>query len=441
MSSRKQISTAKIEQTTPKKESNCNNAGPSFVGEKQPMHHFNLNDMLKWSLKKPRNNKYPARPYRFNHPIVNNPDEFSSLDVIAEVAASPLVQTFFSIDYDYYKLPAEAANNNILEDSEDEQNKTMVWKRTEIRTSNSKNKLTIDDQIQKGEKNHAAVSSKKKRSSAKKANDHEMSTSSNKAMVVTNKSGYSSKKPSIAFKTRVNKNDYVPRNLIDTDKSGDSSRNPSKSSNKNLVSKKDTVPKDLNVTDKKKKGKEHIEEVWMEVETNEHSIAQEEGKFVMNLRPRKQNVLRRSRSKRSASARAACSGCPGSSTGLALSKEEKGGEAQGSNSENPLEGYKAKMANAGTTKARTPRVEVGASMRQTGKAKLEEAFKRPPKFSLTLTFPEIVRDFIAMTGKLPPRKINKRPDAVQRRLDMLTVGHFLESVKPQDYMVDHRRRY
>ncbi|MFS8021892.1 hypothetical protein Hanom_Chr16g01432811 [Helianthus anomalus] len=70
---------------------------------------------------------------------------------------------------------------------------------------------------------------------------------------------------------------------------------------------------------------------------------------------------------------------------------------------------------------------------------LEKKEERP-KFSIALSRKEIEEDFIAMTGKKPPRKPNKPPRSVQMKLDALTPGLWLSEVNPDRYKVDENRK-
>ncbi|XP_023746228.1 uncharacterized protein LOC111894386 [Lactuca sativa] len=66
------------------------------------------------------------------------------------------------------------------------------------------------------------------------------------------------------------------------------------------------------------------------------------------------------------------------------------------------------------------------------KRKLEKKEERA-KFSIALSRKEIEDDFIAITGKKPPRKPNKRPKNIQNRLQVLFPGSRLCEVHPDLY--------
>ncbi|XP_021972084.1 uncharacterized protein LOC110867267 [Helianthus annuus] len=59
-----------------------------------------------------------------------------------------------------------------------------------------------------------------------------------------------------------------------------------------------------------------------------------------------------------------------------------------------------------------------------------------PKFSIQLSRKEIEEDFIAMTGKKPPRKPNKPPRSLQVKLDALSPGLHLSKVHKDRYKVN-----
>ncbi|KAI3731601.1 hypothetical protein L1987_62790 [Smallanthus sonchifolius] len=59
-----------------------------------------------------------------------------------------------------------------------------------------------------------------------------------------------------------------------------------------------------------------------------------------------------------------------------------------------------------------------------------------PKFSIALSRKEIEEDFIALTGKKPPRKSNKLSKSVQMKLDAVTPGLWLSEVHLDRYKVD-----
>ncbi|KAM7508823.1 hypothetical protein LguiA_019276 [Lonicera macranthoides] len=65
----------------------------------------------------------------------------------------------------------------------------------------------------------------------------------------------------------------------------------------------------------------------------------------------------------------------------------------------------------------------------------KESPPRWPKFSLSLTPQEIEEDIVTMTGSMPSRKPKKRPKAVQKKLDNMTPGMWLESLTPDAYKV------
>ncbi|KAK2650765.1 hypothetical protein Ddye_018254 [Dipteronia dyeriana] len=62
-----------------------------------------------------------------------------------------------------------------------------------------------------------------------------------------------------------------------------------------------------------------------------------------------------------------------------------------------------------------------------------------PKFSISLSKEEIEEDFLAMTGSKPPRKSQKRPRNVQKQLDYVFPGLWLDSITPDSYRVDDGR--
>ncbi|TXG62537.1 hypothetical protein EZV62_009531 [Acer yangbiense] len=62
-----------------------------------------------------------------------------------------------------------------------------------------------------------------------------------------------------------------------------------------------------------------------------------------------------------------------------------------------------------------------------------------PKFSISLTKEEIEEDFLAMTGSKPPRKAQKRARSVQKQLDYVFPGLWLDSITPDSYRVDDGR--
>ncbi|PKA63540.1 hypothetical protein AXF42_Ash005435 [Apostasia shenzhenica] len=59
-----------------------------------------------------------------------------------------------------------------------------------------------------------------------------------------------------------------------------------------------------------------------------------------------------------------------------------------------------------------------------------------PKFSISLSRKEIEEDFIAFTGKKPPRRPQRRPRNVQRQLDKLFPGSLLSDVTLTSYKVN-----
>ncbi|KAM3412434.1 hypothetical protein ACQJBY_003875 [Aegilops geniculata] len=59
-------------------------------------------------------------------------------------------------------------------------------------------------------------------------------------------------------------------------------------------------------------------------------------------------------------------------------------------------------------------------------------------FSVELTKQEIEADFIAMTGKKPPRRYKRRPKAVQRQINSISPGEFLSEVNRDRYKVNEK---
>ncbi|KAK1412058.1 hypothetical protein QVD17_33014 [Tagetes erecta] len=67
---------------------------------------------------------------------------------------------------------------------------------------------------------------------------------------------------------------------------------------------------------------------------------------------------------------------------------------------------------------------------------IEKKKKERPKFSIALSWKEIEDDFIAMTGKKPPRRPNKRPKSVRMMLDDVFPGSQLCEVSRDRYKVN-----
>ncbi|KAL3537219.1 hypothetical protein ACH5RR_000585 [Cinchona calisaya] len=63
-----------------------------------------------------------------------------------------------------------------------------------------------------------------------------------------------------------------------------------------------------------------------------------------------------------------------------------------------------------------------------------------PKFSLQLTPQEIADDLFSMTGRRPSRKLKKRTKNVQRQVEQLTPGLWLESIEADRYKVNKNIR-
>ncbi|WOK97725.1 hypothetical protein Cni_G06433 [Canna indica] len=59
-----------------------------------------------------------------------------------------------------------------------------------------------------------------------------------------------------------------------------------------------------------------------------------------------------------------------------------------------------------------------------------------PQFSVSLTREEIMEDFLAITGRMPPRRPKKRPRSVRRQLESLYPGQWLSKITPATYKVD-----
>lgn len=59
-------------------------------------------------------------------------------------------------------------------------------------------------------------------------------------------------------------------------------------------------------------------------------------------------------------------------------------------------------------------------------------------FSVELTKQEIEADFLAMTGKKPPRRYKRRPKAVQRQINSISPGDFLSEVNRDRYKVNEK---
>ncbi|KAK6119305.1 hypothetical protein DH2020_046953 [Rehmannia glutinosa] len=60
--------------------------------------------------------------------------------------------------------------------------------------------------------------------------------------------------------------------------------------------------------------------------------------------------------------------------------------------------------------------------------KQEEDLPKLPNFSLELKIDEIKEDLFAVTGKLPSRKVNKRQKNVQKQIDLIFPGGYLETI-------------
>ncbi|KAF6986053.1 hypothetical protein CFC21_003844 [Triticum aestivum] len=59
-------------------------------------------------------------------------------------------------------------------------------------------------------------------------------------------------------------------------------------------------------------------------------------------------------------------------------------------------------------------------------------------FSVELTKQEIEVDFLAMTGKKPPRRYKRRPKVVQRQINSISPGEFLSEVNRDRYKVNEK---
>ncbi|KAL6609547.1 hypothetical protein ACP70R_039516 [Stipagrostis hirtigluma subsp. patula] len=68
----------------------------------------------------------------------------------------------------------------------------------------------------------------------------------------------------------------------------------------------------------------------------------------------------------------------------------------------------------------------------------DAAGKRSRGFSPTLTRREIEADFVAITGKKPPRRPKRRPKSVQKQIDTLWPGSSLSEVTRDRYKVNEK---
>ncbi|KAI9182726.1 hypothetical protein LWI28_028267 [Acer negundo] len=92
-------------------------------------------------------------------------------------------------------------------------------------------------------------------------------------------------------------------------------------------------------------------------------------------------------------------------------------------------GGAVKIGGAGkATQGPTPSVKATAAKNNNEK----------PKFSISLTKEEIEEDFLAMTGSKPPRKAQKRARSVQKQLDYVFPGLWLDSITPDSYRLKER---
>ncbi|PWA70728.1 hypothetical protein CTI12_AA279720 [Artemisia annua] len=93
-----------------------------------------------------------------------------------------------------------------------------------------------------------------------------------------------------------------------------------------------------------------------------------------------------------------------------------------------------KMKETIMTKSATPIGECGDKKTMRPRRNLDKKEERP-RFSLTLSRKEIEDDFIAMTGKKPPRKPKRRSKAAQAQINGLFPGSMLAEPHEDRYKV------
>ncbi|GFP80936.1 hypothetical protein PHJA_000236900 [Phtheirospermum japonicum] len=83
---------------------------------------------------------------------------------------------------------------------------------------------------------------------------------------------------------------------------------------------------------------------------------------------------------------------------------------------------------------------------QLSKAKQQQALTEKedlpmlPSFSLELNADEIAEDLFAVTGKLPSRRTKKRDKNVQKQIDLIYPGGYLETITVDRYKVSRNNR-
>ncbi|CAL0329491.1 unnamed protein product [Lupinus luteus] len=119
-------------------------------------------------------------------------------------------------------------------------------------------------------------------------------------------------------------------------------------------------------------------------------------------------------------------------------KEEEG---EGKKTWNLRPRKEKKVAKSGTTNGSGGRRSVVQDSSQTKmptrprtpRAATSSQGSGPSVFSLTLTKSEIEEDFLKMTGQPPPKKPQRRSKNVQKHMDGIFPGMFLDKVTPQAY--------
>uniref|UniRef100_A0A0A8Y3U2 Uncharacterized protein n=1 Tax=Arundo donax TaxID=35708 RepID=A0A0A8Y3U2_ARUDO len=69
---------------------------------------------------------------------------------------------------------------------------------------------------------------------------------------------------------------------------------------------------------------------------------------------------------------------------------------------------------------------------------MEAGGKKSRWFSMPLTRQEIEADFVAITGRKPPRRPKKRPKNVQRQIEAVFPGSSLAEVTRDRYKVNEK---